>query len=422
MTDWNTHEIQQLNGQAERIKLSGKFQILSENWIGRWTEEWNQVAAVPYIVYFPEKDRVLMMVSCGNPHQTVILTSDDHGATWSEPWYVHTDENGKSDTGLGVGLVYLGNGKVILRVDKYWLGEREFLQWCSEDYGNTWSKGLPFSTLTVHAWNPPMVDTDPKTGEVTRVWETAYAGERIKDVDPPKYWIQAYLRQSTDEGQTWTEWVKVPEWEGFTEVALIRANNGNMVAAGRTNIPEKLAGENDNYAGLGVSISSDNGCTWSKMKFLYEWGRHHQSMVLLPDGDIVMTYVARAGYVKTPEGYPQFGVEAVVSHDNGRTWDLDHRYLLAAWSGNRTDPEWSWARGSQQTSSVLLPDGSILTAFGTGYRGDVPEGKEQNFNPRDVGLVNWCVNNEGLSDDKTITDALIDSEQRNCFDPHLDRL
>ena len=30
------------------------------------------------------------------------------------------------------------------------------------------------------------------------------------------------------------------------------------------------------------------------------------------------------GYVNTPDGFPQFGIEAMFSRDNGRTWDLDH--------------------------------------------------------------------------------------------------
>ena len=172
----------------------------------------------------------------------------------------------------------------------------------------------------------------------------------------------------------------------------------------------------DHYEGLGVSISQDEGRTWSEVEKLYDWGRHHPSMVLLPDGDIVMTYVARKGYVDTPEGYPQFGVEAVTSHDNGRTWDLDHRYILAAWPGNRTD-ERKWYQSCQQTSSVLLPDGSILTVFGTGYRATVSEDDPVRFRPRDVGLVNWRINNEGLDDDRTIAEAPFDSDLRNRFDP-----
>lgn len=32
-----------------------------------------------------------------------------------------------------------------------------------------------------------------------------------------------------------------------------------------------------------------------------------------------MTYVVRKGYVNTADGFPQFGIEAVVSRDNGQT-------------------------------------------------------------------------------------------------------
>ena len=212
--------------------------------------------------------------------------------------------------------------------------------------------------------------------------------------------------------------IKVPQWEGLNEIALARAKNENLVAAGRTDPTDKFVEKGlDHYDGMVVSISQDEGCTWSEPDRLYEWGHHHPSMVVLPSGDIVMSYVARKGYVDTPEGYPQFGVEAVVSHNNGKTWDLDHRYIFATWAGNRADPGWSWTRSPQATSSVLLPDGSILTAFGTGHRVIVPEDDPQKYHPRDVGLVKWRVNNEGLNDDTTIADAPADSDLRNVFDP-----
>ena len=56
---WKTQDIQQSNGKAERIKLPAKFQIV--------TESWNRVVALPYIVCMPEKDRVLMVVTCDIP-------------------------------------------------------------------------------------------------------------------------------------------------------------------------------------------------------------------------------------------------------------------------------------------------------------------------------------------------------------------
>jgi hypothetical protein len=210
---------------------------------------------------------------------------------------------------------------------------------------------------------------------------------------------------------------------GVNETALIRAKNGNIVAACRTDNPERFRTEIDHYGGLGVSISKDNGRTWSKLNMLYQWGRHHASMVLLPGGDIVMTYVVRKGYVDAPDGFPQFGIEAAVSRDHGQTWDLDHRIILHTWAGNRKrtggkedgpGPQAWWA-SSQATSSVLLPDGSILTAFGTGYRSQPGPGNLPI--PRDVGLVPWRLGDQPLSDDRTVRDAPFDSDVRNVLDP-----
>ena len=84
---------------------------------------------------------------------------------------------------------------------------------------------------------------------------------------------------------------------------------------------------------------------------------------------------------------------------------------LHAWTGNQTD-ENAWWPSSQSTSSQLLPDGSIITAFGTGYRIRTDEQA-----PRDVGLVRWRLNTGPVNSDTTIRDAAIDSDLRNVFDP-----
>ena len=92
LAQWTSHNVIQINGREKEIKLPAKYQIL--------TEIWNRVVAVPYIVYMPEKDCVLMLISCDYPHQAMILQSDDHGASWSPPKYVHTDNVGNPDTGM----------------------------------------------------------------------------------------------------------------------------------------------------------------------------------------------------------------------------------------------------------------------------------------------------------------------------------
>ena len=139
---------------------------------------------------------------------------------------------------------------------------------------------------------------------------------------------------------------------------------------------------------------------------LHDWGRHHAGPVLMPNGDIVVSYVVRLGYPDTDDGYPQFGVEAVVSRDNGETWDLDHRYILASWVGNQKTSSspagklksGGWQASPHTTSSILLPSGSILTAYGTGYR-QQSKGFEPRYGPagdifygpRDTGLVKWNI-------------------------------
>ena len=130
--------------------------------------------------------------------------------------------------------------------------------------------------------------------------------------------------------------MKVPQRKGANKVSLLRAANGHLLAACRTDVPRRLTGKTlDHYEGLGVSISKDDGQTWSAVKTSYDYGRHHPSLVLMPNQDIVMTYVVRLGYVDDRNGFPQFGIEAIVSHDHGVTWDLDHCYLLRVWSGKK---------------------------------------------------------------------------------------
>ena len=51
-------------------------------------------------------------------------------------------------------------------------------------------------------------------------------------------------------------------------------------------------------------------------------------MVVLPNGEMVMAHIVRLGYPNDAEGFQQFGVEVVVSHDHGVSWDMAHRYVL----------------------------------------------------------------------------------------------
>lgn len=384
---WNDHSVVRLNPDGEPAELPARSQIV--------TESWNRVVAVPHIVYMPETDRVLMLASCDYPgspwvHYAMVLFSGDGGATWSAPRYVHTDGKGNPACGLGHGLTYLGEGRLMM------YSCHPPVRWFSADYGETWGDTVPVEPApggrTWMAWDPVLVDRDPDSGRVTRLMETGYWG------DSTTMESQAYVRFSTDGGRTWTGAHHVPEFEGVNEVCPIRAVNGDIVATCRTDPPDAYKDVRfDHYEGFGISISDDDGYTWSAVDQLYDWGRHHASTALLPCGYIVATYVVRLGYSDTAEGFPRFGIEAVVSRDDGRTWDLDRRYILAAWTGNRKgspSPDGKlrsggWHASPHTTSSVVLPDGSILTAYGTGYRQRDDAFGPGLYGPRDVGLVNW---------------------------------
>ena len=196
------------------------------------------------------------------------------------------------------------------------------------------------------------------------------------------------LRFSYDGGLTWPEEVAPPSWNrerafNVSEVTLCRAADRTMVAACRIGL-RAFRGKVDYYSGLGISRSKDDGRTWSKMRVLYEYGRHHPSLAALPGGAIVMTYVVRLGGLEVKhrvldaDGFPMYGIEAVVSRDHGESWDLANRYVLARWSG---------LAGPQDTSTALLPGGELLTAYGGGFRCE--QDREIRGPPIDVGLVRW---------------------------------
>jgi len=166
---WRAHEVRQINGKAGDVQLPAQFQIV--------TESWNRVVAVPYLAYLPEKDRLLMLVSCDYPHHAEILFSDDRGASWSSPKPALIGADGKPLAGLGTSLCYLGEGTVL-----FYSGSR----WFSRDYGRSWKESVRLEPATDgkpwYTWDPPLIERDPSNGKITRLVETVYTWSKPPEV------------------------------------------------------------------------------------------------------------------------------------------------------------------------------------------------------------------------------------------------
>ena len=83
---------------------------------------------------------------------------------------------------------------------------------------------------------------------------------------------------------------------GASEGSVVRAANGWLVAALRTDMPPQILQRARTTTASKVRLSpsrKDNGQTWSPMNILFDAGRHHANLQLLPNSDLLMTMIVR---------------------------------------------------------------------------------------------------------------------------------
>lgn len=158
------------------------------------------------------------------------------------------------------------------------------------------------------------------------------------------------LRRSFDGGKTWTENLFLPKQWRTSEGSLTRAKDGALVVALRTGQDPRWKEYSDHWRRITTARSEDNGKTWTDHQVHFRYGKVHAKLLTLPNGDILMTYITRIGEL---DGMTYHGTEAVLSHDHGRTWDWEHRYILFRWHTQQM----------HSPDSILLSDDRILTIF-----------------------------------------------------------
>ena len=301
--------------------------------------------------------------------KTAVAFSSDDGETWSPLKRV-----GRSVYGRPMGLTSLGNGEVVFSAEAG-TGGGNPVRFFSKDYGRTWKerRPLPVSSFgrRINTEGNYLVDRD-ESGKAARLAAFGWMGP--KDYHYPTDPAIGGFHWSHDGGRTWTEEVCPREWtweetfegktytRGISEGSLARAANGWIVAALRTDMEARhMHLHNDNLEGIGVSVSKDDGKTWSPVKVIFPAGKMHAHLIAMPDGRIVMTYIVRQDISEGELASYTRGCGAVTSRDNGLTWDTDHEYML---------DRFELADGTRVTlscghlSSALLDDGDILTCYG----------------------------------------------------------
>lgn len=327
---------------------------------GEWLLVFNKTVRRPYILHPPEDPR----------YYNFMMRSTDQGHSWSAPrvvpdydWY-------------GVecaGLTALSDGTVLLNQWRFRWYPLEMAQKMAAKSDLTFPQG----------W----VDELKESGEL----ETGYIlPENPAEIAP---WARgnggAYVHRSTDMGRTWEETVEIqtaPYSGGYGMRGAIELPNGDILLplsdvphyrtvfvvrskdGGRSwenpieaaSQPGKyfeepcalvvdngdilmLLRENSTHY-LYQTISHDGGYTWSEPVATPIWG-YPAHLLKLPDSSILCVY----GYRKPP-----YGIRAVVSRDQGESWDVERTWIIRDDLPNAD---------LGYPGSVLTDDGQIFTVY-----------------------------------------------------------
>ena len=381
---WEEHWVQQLDGKGGRICHPAKFRFLPPH-EGKMVQPWG-------LALMDNGEVAVAGVAgdSGPSPQTVLAFSADRGASWSEYFPVRSlsarpqfgdagGAPGRMSRDLSARpqmLVYLGNGELSFRTSF-----AENYRYYSRDFGRTWPERVKLpSAPDGKAFNSEgnlLVDRDEK-GVAVLLGETGHFMDS-SNLGSFRAYVSGGIRWSRDGGRTWDNFSRPQPWtyqavyegktyeRGVCEGGLVRAANGWIVAALRTDYaPRFNALRNDNFMGTAVSISKDEGKTWSKLNFVFGPGRMHATLVRLPNNDLVMTVIRRLDLEDGQMASYRRGCDAVISRDNGLTWDVDHMYILDDFASISGGKLWYGVTNGHQFS-IGLGDGTILTTYGN-YR------------------------------------------------------
>lgn len=246
----------------------------------------------------------------------------------------------------------------------------------STDHGKTWTEsrigpeGFPDKAQTSSDWTAIEIPDPDRPGQTLVQFGVAMQEGREQ---APRH---VFLWRSRDGGATWNKTL-TPDTQGwidvdgfFSQSTTYRAVNGTLwhpvrvdatgphwklpVAAG----VETRSGDQDDRTMLWKS--TDQGLTWRKHTDggrFGSYGEMYPRFLRLKDGRLLLTFTVRSN---SRDGHP-LGLRAIVSRDDGETWDFEHDRLVLV-------HENVGASGGGFGNTIQLPDETLVSVHS--YRGD----------------------------------------------------
>ena len=303
---------------------------------------------------------------------TAFFVSKDGGATWSKPKIINDSPLDDRD----VGLVYIGNGKMVATfftepADSYRDGGTSASEWgkcytyqknaklsewntytsqqlkelngrfvmTSNDYGETWSDPIKVPFSNPHG---PSLMNDGKT-----LIAPGLSGSQRRVFS---------IHTSNDYGKTWTKQTdvnlpEIPSGYCYYEPYIIQLSDGSFLAGIRC--------EKSGVAGSSYSIwtmKSKDGKEWTEAQKIPTVVGAPPHFLELSNGAILLTYSYRID--------PNRGVRGCLSYDGGETWDTEEFVISNNTSKNNRDLGYP--------STVELADGTLITVYYQAYANDYP--------------------------------------------------